>query len=132
MLDLVIRIVINAIALVAAIRLVPDADFDGGLVKLIAVAAVFGVMNAYLRPIVKALSLPLTLLTFGLVGLVINTALLMLLALLSGQLGLGLTLHGWPPGAIDLNVIITAVLAALVVSIVSTLLALTRRLAPGM
>lgn len=132
MLDIVIRIVINAIALIAAVRLVPDATFGGDLVRLVVVAAVFGLINAYLRPIVKALSLPLTLLTFGIVGFVINTALLMLLALISDQFQLGFTLHGWPPGAIDANVLITAFLAALVISIVSTLLALVRRLTPGM
>ena len=132
MLDIVIRVAINAIALVAAVRLVPDAVFRGELWQLVAVAVVFGLINAYLRPIVKALSLPLNLLTFGLVGFAINTGLMLLLALLSGQFGLGFQLAGWPPGAFGVDVLIVAFLASLVISFVSTILALVRRLTPGM
>lgn len=132
MLDLVIRVAINAIALVAAVQLVPGVDYGDGIVRLIIVAAIFGVINAYLKPIVKALSLPISLLTLGLVGFIINTALLMLLALVSDALKLEFTLHGWPPGAITLDVIVTALLASIVISVVSTILALIKKLTPGM
>jgi uncharacterized membrane protein YvlD (DUF360 family) len=77
------------------------------------------------------LSLPLNLFAMGLVGLVINTAMLLLLALISGQLDLGLTLAGWPGGDFDLQVLVTAVIAALVISVVSTGLGLVRRIVPG-
>ena len=131
-LDLAIRVVIIAIALVVAVRVVPAARFEGEFWQLAAVAAIFGLINAYLRPIVKLLSLPLNLVSFGLVGFLLNAALLMLLALISGQLTLDFTLAGWPPGPIDLDVIVAALLTSLVVSAVSTALALVRRLAPGM
>ena len=130
MLDIGIRILINAIALVAAVQLVPRAAFEGEWWQLAIVAAIFGLINAYLRPIVKLLSLPLSLFAFGLVGFAINAAMLLLLAFLSGQLDLGFSLAGWPPGAIDVDVIVTAVLAALVVSVVSTVLALVRLVTP--
>lgn len=130
MLDIVIRVVINAIALIAAIYVVPGATFTGDLWKLIAVAAIFGLVNAYLRPIVSLLSLPLTLLVFGLVGLIINTGMVLLTAAISDSLKLGFTLSGWPPGKIDLDVIIAALLTSIVISLVSALLALVRLVTP--
>jgi putative membrane protein len=132
MLDILIRIVINAIALIAAVYLVPRVGFDGSLIELGAIAAVFGLINAYLRPIVKAFSLPLNLFAFGLVGLVINTLLVLLLALIGGQLNLGFTLAGWPPGSIDLDVIVAALLTGIVVSIVSAALAMIKIVTPRM
>lgn len=130
MLDIGVRIVINAIALIAAVRLVPDAAFEGEWWQLVAVAAVFGIVNAYLRPIVKLLSLPLTLVVFGVVGMIINTAMVMVVAAISDNLGLGFTLGGWPPGAIELDTIIAAFLTALLVSVISTLAAVLRLAAP--
>ena len=131
MLDILIRVVINAIALVVAINVVPGAAFDGTLVKLIVLAAVFGLINAYLRPIVKMLSLPLNLVSFGLIGLIINIALVLVAAAISDNLRLGLTLGGWPPGAIELDTLVAAFLVSLVMSVVSTILALFRRIVPG-
>ncbi len=129
MLDIVIRVVINAVAFIAAVYIVPRTDFND-VVKLIVVAAIFGVVNAYLRPIVKMLSLPLTLLTFGLVGLIINVVMVLLTAFISDSLKLGFKLADWPPGEITVSVIITALLISIVVSIVSALLALVRLVTP--
>lgn len=130
MFDIVVRILINAAALIAAVRLVPGAAFDGEWWQLAAVAAVFGIVNAYLRPIVKLLSLPLTLVAFGLVGLVINTAMVLVVAAISDNLGLGFTLGGWPPGDIALDTLIAALLTALLISVISALVALIRLAAP--
>jgi putative membrane protein len=128
--DIVIRAVINALAFIAAVYVIPTADFRGDWWKMVAVAAIFGIVNAYLRPIAKLLSLPLNLLTFGLVGLVINIAMVLLTALVSDALRLGFTLAGWPQGRFDLDVIIAALLVAIVVSIVSTVLAFVRLVTP--
>lgn len=130
MVDIAIRTLVNAIALAAAVQLVPRASFTGEWWQLAAVAFIFGLINAYLRPIVRLLSLPLNLLSFGLVGFAINAGLLLLLALVSGELRLGFTLAGWPGGGLDADVLVTAFLAALVVSAVSTLLAFVRLITP--
>ena len=130
MVETVIRVVVNALAFIAAVYVIPTADFRGDWWKMVAVAALFGVVNAYLRPIIKLLSLPLTLLTFGLVGLVINVAMVLLTGLISDTLNLGFKLAGFPPGDINLDVIIAALLVAIVVSVVSTLLALVRLVTP--
>jgi putative membrane protein len=126
-----VRVIINGIALVAAIKFIPGAAFTGDIWKLALLAIVFGLVNAYLRPIVKMLSLPLNLVVFGLVGLLINIALVLVSAAISDNLHLGFTLGGWPPGAIELDTLIAAFLVAVLISVVSALVALVRKLAPG-
>ena len=130
MFELAIRILVNAIAVIAAVRLVPGADFRGEWWQLLLVAAIFGIINAYLRPILKLLSLPLNLLTFGLASLVINIGLVVLAAGLSGMFKLGFTLAGWPPGKITLDTIIAAFLTSLVIAVVSALISFVRLAAP--
>ena len=130
MAEFLIRIVLNALALIAAVRIVPGAAFEGDLLQLAAVAAIFGLINAYLRPVMKLLSLPLNLLAFGLVGFAVNTVLLLLLALVSAGLDLGFTLGGWPQGPFDLDVVVAAFLMSLVVSVVSAALGFVRLVVP--
>jgi putative membrane protein len=123
--ELAIRIVVNAIALYVVVQVVPQVVFDYGdeWWKLGAVAIVFGLVNALLRPIVKALSLPISLLTLGLVGFVINAAMLLVTAFLSGQLDLGFTVGGFPPD-FTADTVVGALIASVIISAVSTALGL--------
>ena len=131
MFEFVVRVLVNAIALIAAVRLVPNVEFRGEWWQLLLLAAIFGVINAYLRPLLKLLSLPLNLMTFGLIGIVINVGLVLLAAAIGGTFDLGLTLAGWPPGRIDLDVIIVAFLTSIVIGVVSALVGFVRLAAPG-
>jgi len=133
LLDLLLRVVINGIALVVAVQFVPDVRAPSDILKLGLLAIVFGLINAYLRPIVKALSLPLTIVTFGLVGLVINVAMVIVAAAISDNLRLGFALGGWPLSdpSIGIDTLIAAFLVSLVISIVAAVMALVRRLTPG-
>src|SRR5436305_10912266 len=126
-----VRVLVNTIAVIAAVKLVPNVDFHGHWWELLILGVIFGVINAYIRPIVKLLSLPLTLVTFGLIGLVINTALVLLAAAVSGRLGLGLSLGGWPQGPIGLDTIVAAFLTSIVISVVSAVMAFVRLATPG-
>jgi putative membrane protein len=126
-----VRILINAIALIAAVRLVPNVEFRGDWWQLLILAAVFGVINAYIRPIVKLLSLPLTIVTFGLIGIVINTAMVLLAAWVADLLNVEFTLAGWPAAHFSLEVIIAALLTSIVISVVSALMSLVRLATPG-
>ncbi|MGO9180415.1 MAG: phage holin family protein [Candidatus Limnocylindrales bacterium] len=125
-LDILIKIGINAAALLAAVELVPGIGFDFGSQwwKLGLVALLLGVINTYLRPIVRLLALPINLLTMGLVGLVINAGMVLLLALASDQLRLGFTITGWPIRPFTLQVIWAAFLASVVISVVALVLSL--------
>jgi len=107
-----IRLLINAAALWVATQIVPGVSYVGGVMPFLAVAFVFGVINATLRPIAKILTFPLILLTFGLFALVVNGLMLWLTSSLSESFGWGFHVTGfWP-----------AFFGALVVSIVSALL----------
>ena len=66
-----IRLVVNAIALIAVAYFVPGVHVSGFVGALIA-ALILGVVNAILRPILVLLSLPLEIVTLGLFTLVIN------------------------------------------------------------
>lgn len=118
-----IRVLINTVAVVVTVRVVPKIDAPDDLLKLLAIGLVLGVINAYIRPIVRALAFPISLLTLGLVGLVINAAMLLLAAFVSEQLKLGFTIAGWPGHAFSLDVLLYAIVAAIVISIVSAILA---------
>jgi putative membrane protein len=95
--NVVIRWLINTLAIYLAIRWVHGIHFDGSPVQLVVVAALFGLVNAILRPILTVLTCPLVLLTLGLFTFVINALMLMFTARLSQHFGLGLSVDGfWP------------------------------------
>jgi putative membrane protein len=128
--ELGIRILVNAAALWVAIQIVPQLVFNFGSDwwKLLAVALIFALVNSYIKPIVKALSFPISMLTLGLVAFVIIAAMLLLVALLSDQLKLGFKVGDFPP-TLNADAILGALLGAIVISVVSTLasIALTPR-----
>src|ERR1041384_3370391 len=84
-----IRLVITAASLWVAVKLVPGLTYSGPLLNLLLVALVFGVLNAFVRPLLYALTCPLIVLTLGLFTLVLNGVLLFLTGLASDWLGLG-------------------------------------------
>lgn len=124
MTEFLIKLAINAAAILAAVNLVPGLRFDLGpnlenWWKLAVLALIFGAVNSYLKPIVKLLSFPVTVLTLGLAGLVINTAMVLLIAYLSSQLRLGFTIYGWPREPFTVDVAWAAFLASIVISAVA-------------
>ena len=87
--------VLNAAALWGAASLVPGLEFNGGVGRLLLVAAVFGIVNSILRPLLTILTCPLIVLTLGLFTLVINALMLMVTGWLSESLNLGFTVRGF-------------------------------------
>jgi len=109
-----VRLLVNAAALWVATRLVPGVGYEGGALPLIGVALVFGVVNAFLRPVAKILTFPLILVTLGIFALVINGLMLWLTSALSSALDLGFHVRGfW-----------AAFWGGLVVSLVSAILSM--------
>jgi putative membrane protein len=109
-----LRLVITAVALWAAVALVNGITFTGSWLSLLIVALIFGLINAVVRPLLKLLTCPLVLLTLGLFIFVINALMLWLTSTLSVSLGLGFHVSGFA----------AAFWGALVVSIVSVLLSI--------
>jgi putative membrane protein len=121
--ELIVRILINAAALFVAVKVLPKyLSFNWGADwwKLLVVALIFALVNSYIKPIVKALSFPISMMTLGLVAFVINAVMLLLVAFLSGQLKLGFKVGDFPP-SVTLDTIIGAIVGALIISVVSTL-----------
>jgi putative membrane protein len=95
--SLLLHWILNAAALWAAAALIPGLDFTGGPGKLLLVAAVFGIVNSTLRPLLTILTCPLIVLTLGFFTLVINAVMLMVTGWLSESWNLGFTVSGfWP------------------------------------
>ena len=106
--NLLIRWALNAAALWLTVQLLPGVTIaSGGLGPLLVAALVVGLVNAVVRPVMVLLTLPVTLLTFGLFLLVVNGLALAVAAAVSP-----LQLAGFG----------SAVLGALVLSVFSALL----------
>src|SRR5262245_13908544 len=114
---LLIRWGITAIALIVAVWLVPGIRIEGtnAWVAVAVVAVVLGLVNAFVRPILRLLSCGLIALTMGLFLLVINAATLALSSWIAvNWLGIGFYIDGFLP----------AFFGALLISVVSFLLSL--------
>jgi putative membrane protein len=107
-----LQIMVNALSIAAAVKLVDGIAFTGEWWKMIIIGALFGVVNTLIKPVVKLVTFPLIILTLGLFTLIVNTLMLALTEWLSKPLALGLEIHGfWP-----------TFWGALIVSVVSMLL----------
>jgi putative membrane protein len=93
--SLLLHWILNAAALWVATALIPGLDFNGGPGKLLLVAAVFGIVNSTLRPLLTILTCPLIVLTLGLFTLVLNALMLMVTGWLSESWNLGFTVSGF-------------------------------------
>lgn len=103
MMHFLIRLIVNAAALLLVAYYLPGVSVTGVIGALIA-AFVLGVVNAILRPILVLLTLPIQLLTLGLFTLVINGVLFYWV----GHMGIGLVVDGFGPafwGAIVLGIV---------------------------
>lgn len=112
--SLLVRWLINTLAIYIAVRVIPGVHYTGGPMGLVVVALLFGLVNATVRPLLTFLTCPLVLVTLGLFLFVINGMMLMFTGWLSKQFDLGFAVDGfW-----------TAFWAGLLISIVSVLLSL--------
>lgn len=94
---LLIRWLINTLAIYVAVRVVPGVEYAGGPVGFLLVALLFGLVNATVRPLLAFLTCPLVLLSLGLFLFVINAMMLLLTGWLSSQFDLGFRVAGfWP------------------------------------
>jgi putative membrane protein len=97
---LLIRLIINAIALWVTTLVVPGISVDGTgtgrtILTILIVAAIFGLVNAILKPIIKVVGCIFYILTLGLISLVVNALLFLLVDWLSGALDLPFQIDGF-------------------------------------
>ena len=118
--NILIRIVVNGIALWVAALLLDgidlaegDADWTSKVVTIVLVGLLFGVINAFIKPIVRLFSLPFLILTLGLFTFIINAFMLQITEWISDAIGLSFTIDEffWD-----------AILGALIITVVSWIL----------
>ncbi|HEU4424840.1 MAG TPA: phage holin family protein [Pilimelia sp.] len=118
--SIIIRLAISAVALWISTLIVPGITVEtdstlGKIATLVAVGAIFGLINAVLRPIIKVIGCAFYVLTLGLIALVVNGLLFLLTSWIAGLLDIPFHVEDfWP----------SAVLGALIVGVVSWLLGL--------
>ena len=101
---------INTLAVLVAVYMVPGIRFkDDSLLTPFIVSLVLGILNAFIRPVLMLLALPLLIFTLGLFMLVINALLLYLVSFLLGNY-------------FQIDSFGAAFLGALIISVVSLLL----------
>lgn len=105
--------IVTTIAIFAAAWLVPGITIVGGqYFGAIMAALVLALVNMSIKPIMQALSLPLTILTLGIFALVVNAAMLELASWLSGKLfNSGITIESF--GAAFVGAIIISIVTAI-------------------
>jgi putative membrane protein len=135
MIDLLVKIIINAIAVYVAVLLVPQINFpaadnllnfEGNWWHVVVVALILALINAYVKPILKVLSFPITLLSMGLFALVLNAFLLLFVAFLAGYAEVNFSIGGFPPN-FTADSFVGALLGSIVISIVTIVLGMLDR-----
>ena len=91
--SIITRVVINAFAIWIATLVVPQVDVGDStlgnrILSLLIVGALFGVINTFIKPLVKLFTFPLYLLTLGLFTFVVNALMLKIVEWLSGRIGI--------------------------------------------
>lgn len=107
-----VRWLINTIAIMCAVKFVPGIVYTGEWWGILFVGALFGLVNTFIRPLVKFFTLPLLILSLGLFTFIINAFMLNMTSWLSEKFGLGFHVQGFKP----------ALVGALIISLVSLVL----------
>lgn len=118
----IIGTAITAVAFFILVQLLPSMfGYDGSYVTLVVIAIVFGLVNGLVGPIVKTMALPISFMTMGLVGFVINGALLLATAFVTDLAGFTLTVGDFPPDLLTADTVVAAVIGAVVLSLITTI-----------
>ena len=105
----VLQVLVTAAALWVAVELIDGIEFLGEWWELLIVALALGLINTFVRPVLRVLTLPITLATLGLFLIVINGLMLLLAGVVADDLGIGFFVRDFA----------AALLGAILVSLVS-------------
>lgn len=120
---IVLGIATTAIAFAILTLLIPQVKYDGDYLHLLVIAILFGIANGLVKPVVKLLSFPISLMTMGLFGIVINVVMFMAVAWVSTKfVKFDFTIAGWPQTGLTLEVIGTALIASIVLGILTAVI----------
>ncbi len=112
---LLVRWAVLAFSMWIATLVVPGITVDGGVATYLWVALLFGLINSFFGSIIKVLTFPVSIITFGLFLFVVNAAMLSLTARWSEKL--------------EVTGFWSALFASLIISVITTLFKSTKKLA---
>ena len=97
---IIIRLVITAVSLWIATLVISGIELTtesvpGQIGTLLAVAVIFGVVNAVLRPIIKTVGCAFYIITLGLISLIVNALLFLLVGWIADRVGLAFSINGF-------------------------------------
>jgi len=78
MIKLIFQVIASIASLWLADKFVPGVEIAGGMNSLLLVGTILGLINFFIKPILRMLTFPLRILTLGLIGIVINMAIIWL------------------------------------------------------
>lgn len=117
----IIRWIVTALAVAAAVWIVPGIFIIGGesaWVAIVILALILSLINISLKPLLQVLSLPVTVLTLGIFYLIVNTLLLLLAVwLTNGLFGVGIYIAGF--GSAFLGSIVISIVSVIVNAIIN-------------
>jgi putative membrane protein len=126
----ILGIAATAIAFVILLQVLPTSmvDFTGDTLQLVLLAVGVGLVNAVIKPVVTMLSFPISLLTLGLFGFVVNAALMLGIAYVADTWAkIDFTVGGFPADGITADTIVGAVVLSVALSITSSVIGLVVR-----
>ena len=119
----IISTIATAITFAIVAYLLPQIDYQGDIISLLVLAVIAGLVNGFIRPIVAMFSFPLTFITLGLFGIVINAVMLLLIAWFAGLSGINFSVGGFPP-VFGAGAMLSAIIGAIALSIVGGIVSL--------
>ena len=124
----IVGTIVTAIAFFVLTKFFPQfVSYNGQILGLLVLAVIFGLVNGLIGPIVRTLAFPLTFMTMGLIGFVINAGLLLVTAAFATGVGLDMKVGHFPPTLLSADTLVSAVIGAIVLSLVSSVVRLVVR-----
>jgi putative membrane protein len=116
----IVGTVATAIAFFIVTELLPQfVAYEGEMIGLLGLAVLFGLVNGIIGPIIKLVALPITFMTMGLFGFVVNAVLLLLTAFVADLAGLSLTVGDFPPD-LTADTVVAAIVGAVILGVVNS------------
>lgn len=124
----IITLIVTAIAIVIVTYILPSVQFKNAsdhIPQVVILALLIGLVNSFIKPIVGILSFPVNAMTLGLFGIVINGLLLLAIAYVANTwFDVPFTIAGFPDKALSIEAIGTAILASVVLGIITAIIGL--------
>ncbi len=124
----IVTLIVTSIAIVLVTYILPSvrlANPTDHIPQIVILAALIGLVNSFIKPVVGLLSLPVNAMTLGLFGVVVNGLLLLAVAYVANTwFDIPFTIAGFPDKSLSIDAIGTAIVASIVMGIITTVIGL--------